>query len=246
MELRYLTYNIQHLHLYKDPSWPSTCPERFVEAIRCLQPDVITLNEVRGEGPAEDYTDQVGVLAEKLQMYAFFAPATVISYHGVEYGPYGNAILSRYPLENCEIVPIPDPADRADGKGFETRAVGKADIRIRDDFRITALFSHFGLQPSEAASAVKTVCETIPKCVYPVVLTGDFNVTPDNPILLPIKERLRDTADLFSDEFLSFPSDVPTMKIDYMFCSPELHPVFAHIPALIVSDHRPYLSVFSV
>lgn len=38
---------------------------------------------------------------------------------------------------------------------------------------------------------------------------GDFNVEPEDQILTHIRARLYDTAELFSRDLKSFPSDVP-------------------------------------
>ncbi|MBQ3155103.1 MAG: endonuclease/exonuclease/phosphatase family protein, partial [Clostridia bacterium] len=81
----------------------------------------------------------------------------------------------------------------------------------------------------------------------PVVLMGDFNVTPDNPVLLPIRERLYDTEDAFrTKDLLSFPSDKPTEKIDYIFTSKEIKTTFATLPQMIVSDHRPLFATVEI
>jgi endonuclease/exonuclease/phosphatase family metal-dependent hydrolase len=69
---------------------------------------------------------------------------------------------------------------------------------------------------------------------------GDFNVTPDNPVLNPIRERMTDTAQLFNEELLSYPSDKPDVKIDYIFVSPDIEVITADIPPIIASDHRPH------
>ena len=77
------------------------------------------------------------------------------------------------------------------------------------------------------------------------VLMGDFNITPDNPLLIPIKEKMFDTAALFKQELLSFPSDNPNRKIDYIFTSRDIKVLDADIPVDIVSDHRPLITVIA-
>ena len=69
---------------------------------------------------------------------------------------------------------------------------------------------------------------------------GDFNVTPENPVLDPIRARMKDTAELFGADLKSFPSDDAKYKIDYAFVSHDIELVGADIPAVVVSDHRPY------
>ena len=97
---------------------------------------------------------------------------------------------------------------------------------------------HFGLNVDEQENAVKTVIDNLEdkKCI----LMGDFNVTPDDEVLKPIRERMKDAADLFDEPLLSFPSDKPDRKIDYIFVSPDVEVISADIPEIVASDHRPH------
>ena len=75
---------------------------------------------------------------------------------------------------------------------------------------------------------------------------GDFNITHEEEILMPIRERMRDTADAFSAPLLSFPSDEPRIKIDYIFVSRDIEVISADIPAIIASDHRPHTAEINI
>ena len=100
------------------------------------------------------------------------------------------------------------------------------------------LCTHFGLNEDEHIIAVKTVLENLEdeKCIF----GGDFFVRPENHVLKPIRERLRDTADVFTQELVSFPSDKPNRKIDYIFVSKDVKVLEADIPAIVAADHRPH------
>ena len=248
MRIRFMTFNVQHFHPYTDAEWNSVEVPAFAEAIRCFSPDILTLNEVRGEGPSKDYIGQTAALAGELGYYAFFAPAIMVQGKDGPAGPYGNAILSRYPLLDPENIPIPDPPERysGQGRGFETRDVAKADVLLPGIGRVTVLTSHFGLNPSERINAVRTVCERVDRREFPLILAGDFNANPDDPVLDPVRARLTDTAAVLNGEGLSHPSDRPNCKIDYVFASSEWRPVFASVPPLVLSDHRPYLVDFEL
>lgn len=91
---------------------------------------------------------------------------------------------------------------------------------------------------SEQRNAVNTVISLLDKCDAPHVLMGDFNMEPDNEKLQPIYDRLTDTAVYFKKAKLSFPSDNPNRKIDYIFVSKDLKVTYADIPDIIASDHR--------
>jgi endonuclease/exonuclease/phosphatase family metal-dependent hydrolase len=66
---------------------------------------------------------------------------------------------------------------------------------------------------------------------------------PNNPILTPIYERMTDCATAFIDKDVkSFPSDNPTIKIDYIFVSRDVKVKSASIPVIVASDHRPHVA----
>ena len=137
---------------------------------------------------------------------------------------------------------IPDLQIREYDGYYETRCLLKATIDVGND--LTILVSHYGLNPDEQKNAVETVISNIG--VGPCVLMGDFNVQPDNPILTPIQQKLYDTAECFVSPKLSFPSDNPTVKIDYIFVSKDLAVDSADIPEIISSDHRPYIATIEL
>jgi endonuclease/exonuclease/phosphatase family metal-dependent hydrolase len=118
----------------------------------------------------------------------------------------------------------------------------KATVDVGTDLQV--LVSHFGLNPDEQENAVKTVLSNIPE--EHCVLMGDFNMEPDNPILYPITQKLHDTAQNFSAPKLSFPSDIPSVKIDYIFVSKDLKVPYSDIPEIVSSDHRPYVAVIEL
>ena len=135
---------------------------------------------------------------------------------------------------------IPDPTERIYKRAYETRCVLKAEL----EGGITVLVTHFGLNPDEHENAAKTIFDNIVdnKCIA----MGDFNVLPDDPVLDPIKNSMRDTANVFETETFSFPSSGPIKKIDYIFVSDDVKVLDADIPALVVSDHCPYVATLDI
>ena len=226
--MKFMSFNTQHCNNYLEGRIDF---EIMAKAIRDVGADIVGLNEMRGAGTDPEYTAQTEKLAELtgLKYYAFGKAIDVPNG-----GPYGNAILSRYPIDEVTVTHVPDPAPKA-GVTYETRCLLKARIG-----GVTVCVIHFGLDIDEQKNAASTVLSCIEeeKCV----LMGDFNVTPGNSILLPIRERMRDTAELFPAPRLSFPSDAPKYKIDYIFASRDLRVLSADIPAIVASDHRPHVA----
>ncbi|MBO5373940.1 MAG: endonuclease/exonuclease/phosphatase family protein [Clostridia bacterium] len=225
--MKIMSFNTQHCLNYLEKRVDY---EKMAEAIKACGADIVGLNEMYDEGSSFGrQTERLGACAELENHY--FAEACRFSD-----GSYGNGFLSRYKIESAKTITIPDPVPRRYDGYYETRCVLKARL----ENGLVVLVVHFGLNPDEHESAVATILENLEdeKCV----LMGDFNVTPDNPALRPIRERLVDTADFFEGEGLSWPSDAPEVKIDYIFVTPDIEVVSAEVPAIIASDHRPHIA----
>ena len=226
--MKIMTFNTQHVADFYGTG--EIDHQKYADYIKEVNPDVVGLNEIRSFWNSRpDFPNQTAILAELSDMpYCFFAKA-------IKNIPYGNAILSKICIKEVKNIEIPDPEPRMfDNPDYETRCVLKAKL----ENGLTVIISHFGLNPDEHENAAKTVMEHIEteKCI----LMGDFNVLPDSHILAPIREKMKDTADLFSEPLHSFPSDNPRCKIDYIFVSKDIEVVSANIPAIVASDHRPH------
>ena len=94
-------------------------------------------------------------------------------------------------------------------------------------------------------NAVAKVLELLEEETGPVILMGDFNMEPNDPILAPLLAKMEDAADKISSNSSSFPADNPEIKIDYILTKNA--PVLcAEIPAIIASDHRPHTATVEV
>ncbi len=229
--MKIMSFNTQHCKNYVEQKIDF---EIMADAIRQINPDIVGLQEMRGQGASPEYADQVKILSERSGMnHYYFAEA--IRFQGIN--PYGNGLLSKFHLLQTETIPIPDPNPRKYNKLYETRCLLKAVLQDG----ITILNCHFGLNPDEAENAVQTVLKHLPnqRCV----LMGDFNLRPENPLLNPIREKMNDVSEKFKEPLLSFPSDNPNRKIDYIFVTPDVEVLQADIPAIVASDHRPHTAV---
>ncbi len=204
----------------------------MADAIKKYDPDVVGLNEMYDVSHMEEFDSQTRKLAELTGMkYYRFAEACTL-----EEGTFGNGILSKIPFESVEVIPVPEEEIKTGNQLYEPRCLLK--VKLENGF--TLLVIHFGLNEDEHIHAVETVIKNLEdeKCI----LMGDFNVTPENPVLLPIKEKMKDTADLFTEPLMSFPSDIPFKKIDYIFVSDDVEILSADIPEIISADHRPHIA----
>ncbi len=236
MKINVMSYNTQHCLNFITRKIDF---DIIADTIKKCGADIIGIQEFRDEGQDPDYQSQTKIIAEKLgYQYYYFAEAIRIG--GVN--PYGNAIISRYPIISAETIRIPDPEIKKYDGHYETRCLLKTRIDVGNGLNV--LVSHFGLNPDEQENAVKTVVSNIPK--QRCVLMGDFNMEPDNKALSPIAQKLYDTAQNFSVPKLSFPSDNPRVKIDYLFVSEDIKVQYADIPEIISSDHRPHIATIEI
>lgn len=232
--MQIMTFNIQHGLDYKNNIIDLGL---FADFIKKHSPDVCGLNEVRGQGTTDpEYTNQAPIIGAKADYNNYFGEAVKIS--GTD--PYGNAVLSKNSFKSVKTVAIPDPDD---GRWHETRSVIKAIINIngRD---ICFLISHFGLTDEEKQNAVQTVCGIIDSIDIPLILMGDFNLCPENELLLPIRERLKDTDDMAETAGkFTWDSLAPEKKIDYIFYR-GLECKGVKTIEEAVSDHFPIIAEF--
>lgn len=226
MIIKVMTFNIQHC---RDYIKRVIDVKMFARQIKNLNPDIIGLNEVYGE--YDNNRSQAEEIAEELGYHYYFGKA--IDYRGI---PYGNALLSKYKINNPIIIEIPDPIKTTD-ELYETRCIIKASI-----LNFTVLVSHFGLVKSEQENAVKTAAHEITKIKTPIILMGDFNMESNDPTLLPINNLLINTL----DEGLTYPSINPTKKIDYIYVSKDIEILDAEIPKIVASDHLPHTAILKI
>ncbi len=233
-----MTFNIQHCYEYRKKK--INIPA-FYKTIKNLGVNICGLNEVRGKGRLLGYTDQTNAIGDGLGFNRYFAEA--IKVKGTS--PYGNAIVTEYDIVSAETVLIPDPHDKNDEGSFESRCVLKSILKAEGK-ELCVLVCHMGLENSERINAVSTICRIIDETDLPVILMGDFNTTPDDIVLRPIYQRLKDTDALAENKgCATYPSYSPEKKIDYIFYR-GLVCEKAETYCEVVSDHFPVIAEFSI
>ena len=201
--------------------------------IREIQPDFCGVNEVRAFTTDAPY-DQADALGRLTGYYPVFGKSI-----DVAGGVYGNAFLTRHPLLAHEVIHIPDRF--AEGaRRVEHRTLLRCVISL-GGAPVTVLQTHFGLTDAEKQSAVETALEALRRETNPVILMGDLNMEPNDPILAPLFDALTDTA-ARTDEIKTFPSDRPTIKIDYIFHSDAFRTLSLRSVDTQNSDHRPLIA----
>ncbi len=250
MKLKVMTYNIASCRNYEHADSTGAnapvIPLRTGDVIKSASPDICGLNEVSHFLKCETEEDtQTAYLSDYSGLkYGFFGKAIHLP---AQKRDYGNAVISKYPIYDAEVFPIPDPEIRDEDAYYESRSIIRSKIDIAGG--ITIIQTHMGLAIAESKNAVSEVCKIIDKTVGPIILMGDFNIRPSNPLYDILREKLFDTALIRQDYFPTFPTyktNYPNCKIDYIFVSKEFKVTDLQIPNFSVSDHFPYIAELEI
>lgn len=242
MKLKLMTYNIMSGRNYpelkngKDWLDPTLVnPSLVAKVIKEQSADIVGMNEVHGEGFIFD--NQPDRIAKEAGYdYYYFAQAIID-----RGSPYGNAVLSKYPIVGAETIAL-DAGDPAEDSNCEARSIAKVIIDLNGQ-KIMVLVSHFGLLSSEKWTAVETIKKILEESDYPCILMGDFNMCPNELLIQELKCILKDTApEVVEGNWYTFSSDNPIMKIDYIFVDKTIKVVKAQALEAEPSDHKPYVA----
>lgn len=236
MELRVMTYNILHGMDY--PLWRTEKRavidlSKTAEVIRGGGADICGLNEVRGAGLTPEYTAQADAIGGYLGFHHVFGRSIYVG--GTE--PYGNGLVSRYPIASSEVIPIPDPiVDGRVPEGVESRSVLRCTFDFAGGKHLTVLATHFGLSLPERENAAALCRKLLETEENPTILLGDFNSTPDEGILWRLRRDYRSVGDFRK---CTFPTDKPNIRIDYIFLNDRVALRRHGIGPTSASDHLP-------
>lgn len=211
--------------------------------IRSSDPNLVLLQEVDRGTARSGQVDQVARLQEATKYDAAFGPS-LLHYDG---GQYGIAVLSREEIGYSSTVPLPV-------KPVETRAGGSHEPRVAlalfFDVHGTvwrAVNTHLdpvdGDSRAQEIAALLAVVREEKSAGTPLVVGGDFNSTPDDPVMQPLqKAGLRDSwVECGQGDGFTYPADKPVKRIDYLFLAGNVRCVSAQVLDMQVSDHRPLL-----
>lgn len=203
--------------------------QRTIEALRPLDSDIISLQEIERYTIRSKFKDQVQIIAQELEMNAVFYPS--ISYPGIY---YGNAILSRFPIENTDRISFFSKR--------ENRSAILSKINISEEQSIFVINTHLGLNEEERIEAIKEIYERLSQIEEPVILMGDLNS-------LPIKKEYEIWDSFLTKSNVGDPIQTyysRDWQIDYIFHSKEFVVSQTNVLKSDASDHYPVSAVLSL
>ena len=225
--LRVLTYNIHHgegvdgkLDLV-----------RLAGVITAARADVVALQEVDQKTARTGGVDQAAELARLTGLH--FAYGKAMDYQG---GAYGQALLSRWPLTDFVVHPLPNPTK------VEPRIAISAQVRPPGQPGFRFVGTHLDANRDDTARWQQTtrLIELFGTDTTPTILVGDFNARPETRVLQALTAYFSDAS--ASNPAPTSPAPAPARRIDYVLVRPAAQwqvQTSTVLPEAVASDHRP-------
>jgi endonuclease/exonuclease/phosphatase family metal-dependent hydrolase len=220
---------------------------RVAQVLAELEPDIVALQELDVGRKRTGHVDQAHEIARRLDMACHFNAALT-----VEEERYGDAILTSLPERLIQVGPLPGhpaiPQLEPRGALWVEVQIGGATVQI--------ITTHLGLVPKEqqiqAAFLAGPAWLRHPNCQGPKIVLGDFNATATSVVYRTFLKTLSAARTLakVKTPTATFPSQLPVLRIDHLFVSPQIRvtDVFAPFSPLtrVASDHLPLVMDFDV
>lgn len=197
--------------------------------IKQSKADIIGLQEVDICLGRSYFLNEMKYLAKRLKMYYAFGPNIKIGL-----GSFGNGILSRYPIEKKKNYHLSSTGER--------RGVLSALIELSNHKKIWFLTTHLGLNSKERIKQSQEILKIIGQLEHPVILTGDFNETPENAAYSIINNVLADGAHSAGSDYFSYLDGDEFVRIDYIMHSKDISVESIKAIDCKFSDHFPVIA----
>ncbi len=214
-------------------------PDRIAEVLNEIDADIFALQEVSSAPDGRGHEDQAGFLAHETGL-KFVLGET----RRRRERPYGNLLLSRFPIRAVANYDISAP-------GREPRGCLRADLGVDRNVLLHVFNIHLGTSFFERRhQALRLIGPSIlghPWLNGPRIVLGDFNEWTKGLATRLLAERMA-TVDLKSHvgKRRSYPGILPVLHLDQIYFDPhfELRKVELHRTptSLVASDHLPLVA----
>ncbi|MCB9450859.1 MAG: endonuclease/exonuclease/phosphatase family protein [Anaerolineaceae bacterium] len=203
----------------------------LAQAIEAQNPDVVILQEVTRGQIGNGSTDSLGWLSWRLNMPAYFGPATDQT--------FGNAILTRLPVESWDTGLLPP-----------VKAERRSYIRVMVNVGVpvTIIGTHLNHQSAENRIPQAEWLLNVWGGAGFTVIAGDMNAQPESQEIALFRDAgLTSAQDVAGDPASpTFSSTFPNRRIDWIFGTSELMFSDFLIPQTTASDHLPLVVTVAV
>lgn len=236
--LRILCYNI-HYGQGNDGKYDVA---RLAKVIQRTKPDLVALQEVDVGVKRSGRVHEAQRLAELTGMAVRFGPTQ--HYEG---GLFGNAVLTRLPILDVMIQPLPYTESTPERVTYPRGAI-VVTVRGPGDKPLKFISTHFQHNvPEDRVAEARAINKHFTTDKIPTILAGDMNAKPDSePIQILLKQWTNAIDEKASP---TAPSSKPRSRIDYIFYRDASQ--FEMIESKVIeepmaSDHLPVLAILKL
>ncbi len=210
--------------------------ERIADVLRACDADVIGLQEIDVGRARSGGMDQAEAIAVRLGMNHVFGAALDDGR-----GQYGNAILSRHPMEHVRTEKLPTWRAVSEPRCFVHARIDAPELAL------DVLVTHFGLGPIERMGQARRVVDELERASTCTVLLGDLNCGRGSIAYRRVGKVLRDAQQTADPARVraTYPSWRPMLRIDHVFVAGGLEVLGSEVPtsglARQASDHLPVI-----
>ncbi len=237
--LRVLCYNI-HYGQGNDGVYDL---QRLADVINEANPDLVALQEVDVGVTRSGRVHQVRQLATLTGLSGRYGPTQ--HFQG---GLYGNAVLTRLPILDVHIQPLPY-SESTPGRTTYPRGAIAVTVETPQGTPLRFINTHFQHNVSEDRIAeAKAINSLFAQSAMPSILAGDLNATPGSEPIKIIERKWHSTLAPDREPAPTSPSKTPKSRIDYVFFrGSELKTIRSEVLSEpMASDHLPVLAVLGV
>lgn len=222
---------------------------RIAKIITDNNADIIGLQEIDKNTTRSGNINQFEELKKLTGMNGVFGKS--IDFQG---GEYGIGILTKYKIIESKHFPMPE------GKESERRSFIAVLVETKTGFKFWFINTHLGLVAEDRKDQIAAINDFSKQCKEPLLFVGDLNNEPDftdaafkmllanfDDAFMTSAEGKPLQAEAQKINYLTFPSDKPDRKIDYIMMRKNegWQKLDAYIPNTQASDHLPLFAVIT-
>ncbi|WP_218934127.1 endonuclease/exonuclease/phosphatase family protein [Rosistilla ulvae] len=215
--------------------------ERLARVIVAAKPDLVALQELDVMVERSGRVHQAQRLAELTGLAVRMGPTQ--HYQG---GLFGNAVLTRMPIEDVQIHPLPYTPATESLTTYPRGAISVV-VQCTNGRPLRFVSTHFQHNvPGDRVAEAEAINRLFGTDNVPTVLAGDMNSVPGSEPIEILGNRWNNAIDLAASP--TAPAKKPTSRIDYIFYrGGGLKMVESRVvDESMASDHRPVLAVFKL
>ena len=216
---------------------------RLAKVIAQTKPDLVALQEVDVGVKRSNRVHEAQRLSELTGLEVRFGPTQ--HYEG---GLFGNAVLTRLPILDVMIQPLPYTESTPERVTYPRGAI-VVTVKGPDGKPLRFISTHFQHNvPEDRVAEAKAINQYFAsESEVPTILAGDMNARPEEEPIQVLLKRWTNAID--KDVTPTAPATKPRSRIDYIFYRPAARFEVSETKVInepLASDHRPVFAILKL